>query len=118
MEGPYIEIKTDHDRSDPDPDKDNLFGWTLKRLREDESSFAFIFTELARSETKKAIIENALSMLGTEWSAFLRVDDADVMRDFGQLIAHWDTPFNGEPKTLAKHKEEVDEFVQKLKPFL
>lgn len=118
MEGPYIEIKTDHDRSDPDPDKDNSFGWTLKHLADDDSPLAFIFSELSRSEEKKHIIEDAIAMLGTDWSVFLRIGDPSVMQEFGSLMAHWDTPFNGEPKTLQKHKEEVALFVEKLKPSL
>ncbi len=124
-DGPYIRVKVDRELSPRS--EDGGFAEALDffkngtRIQEANPGLAFALEEIERSEVKgeegkKKIISDALYVAGLNWIDIKRIEEnEEALKAFGYMLAHWDTPKNGNPKSLEDHKTEAEEFVKILK---
>ena len=115
MEGPHIKFDTEHEYSKSP--EDNGFSNALQKLKESGSPLATALEEISRSPKKTKIIGDALNLVGYGWNRLISLEepqDKDALQSFGHLIAFWDEPINGVPKTDQDHQAEAEAFAKLL----
>lgn len=94
---------------------DNGWSYLLATMSEVHPESVNVFTELGKSSSKKQIIEDALLLHGRAWNDLLYFEDTPKATEaFRMMITHWNTPFDGQPKTDEIHKEEANKFAKLL----